>query len=64
MAESAPGVGQRTWIFLVDEDGLHVQAGEPWVKEARRLWEAGGAPRIPQDVTKRMAALLPERFIY
>lgn len=60
-AENAPGVGRRTWLFLIDPDGVHLQMGETTLmgdirKSCRRF-----VP-VPSRLTKRIARIIPGRF--
>lgn len=65
-AEKDRGVGKKTWLFLIDQDGVHVQLGEAaLMKEMRSTWVASRKSsnyRIPATVIQRIAQIIPRRF--
>jgi ATP-dependent protease HslVU (ClpYQ) peptidase subunit len=60
-AEKSKGVGRKTWMFLIDHDGLHVQVGETrLMADIRNACRKGRA--MPAAILKRIAGVIPARF--
>ena len=60
-AERVKSVGRRTWLFLIDQDGVHVQMGETKLMSDIRKACRAFRP-VPSRLTRRIAGIIPQRF--
>jgi len=60
-AEKNQGVGRKTWLFLIDQAGVHVQVGETnLTADIRSACDTEAA--MSQDLIKRISGVSPRRF--
>ncbi len=61
MAETAEGVGPRTFRSLFNFKRRRLYVEEPNIKKIREAWQAGGQPRVPEGILDKIPPMIEGR---